>query len=135
MNSITSGYSTTNTQIELLWTEPVNGGSAILSYIVYYRLVGDVNFKELVGETSAYTLTEYTITHGVFEGQSYEFIVKAINRWGQATQFSNATIILAATVPEQVANLTSSIHTITGGLSVNWTVPLNRGANITTYIV
>jgi hypothetical protein len=68
MNSITSGYSTTNTQIELLWTEPVNGGSAILSYIVYYRLVGDVNFKELVGETSAYTLTEYTITHGVIEG-------------------------------------------------------------------
>jgi hypothetical protein len=121
--------------IHLQWSEPDDGGSPILGYIVYYKLVGAAAYEELVGEVSGFTLLEYRITHGVIEGASYEFIVKAINRWGESTWFSDPTVILAATIPGQVLNVVTTIDPITGGLLVQWDLPLDQGTAVTDYFV
>lgn len=71
MQAVIQGYETTNTVIHLQWLEPEQGGSQILGYIVYYKLVGDSIYEELVGEVSGYNQLEYSITHGVIEGASY----------------------------------------------------------------
>jgi hypothetical protein len=49
MSIIVNGPETTNEVIHLKWTEPDNGGSPVLGYIVYYKQVGDSEFTELVG--------------------------------------------------------------------------------------
>jgi ABC-type microcin C transport system permease subunit YejB len=69
----------------------------------------------------------------VIEGESYMFIAKAVNKWGQADEWSEATTILAATVPKVVTGVVSIIDTITGGVNVTWSTPLNRGTPITEY--
>jgi hypothetical protein len=100
MLSITQGSDTTNVLIHLEWLEPDTGGSQIISYIVYYRMVGEPDFVELIGEQSSFTELEYRITHGVVEGGFYEFKAKAINRWGLSYWWSDVTTILAATTPD-----------------------------------
>ena len=65
------------------WTAPANGGSQILSYIIYWD-GGDINasFSELVGQPSQLTYTTYTVSDAIIAGKSYRFMVKAANKWG-----------------------------------------------------
>ena len=44
------------------------------------------------------------------------FIAKAVNKWGQADDWSEPTTILAANVPEIVTGVESSIDPLTGGV-------------------
>jgi hypothetical protein len=78
---------------------------------------------------------EYKITHDVIEAATYSIIIKAENKWGYAQEFSSPCTILAATVPEQVTGLTTNIDSVTGGISINWDAPHDRGTALTTYTV
>ena len=119
MLPIVDGAETTNLLIHLEWAEPDDGGSQVLGYIIYYKKVTDADFVELVGgHDSAYDLLWYKITHGVEEGVSYSFIAKAFNRWGLAYEYSDETVILAATVPVTVDTLVTSVDETTGGILV-----------------
>ena len=48
------------------------------------------------------------------------FIAKATNKWGSADHWSEVTTILAATVPEIVTGVNSSIDPETGDVLVTW---------------
>lgn len=120
-------------QISFEWIEPDNGGSAVTGYIVSYKKVDDQDYQVLVGGTSNFNDLHYTVSFGIIEGTEYQIIVKAANRWGMATLFSNPTKILAATTPSQVQNVVSTIDPVTGGLLVNWSQALNRGTPIMFY--
>jgi hypothetical protein len=67
------GASTSNKQVEVNWETvnfPMNGGSSITSYVVYWDQ-GTNAWVELIGETSKYTLTSYTIYTNVIAGLTY----------------------------------------------------------------
>jgi hypothetical protein len=61
------------------------------------------------------------------------FIARAVNKWGPATLWSEPTTILAATVPEIVATITSQIDPTTGGILIQWQPPHHRGSPLTQY--
>jgi hypothetical protein len=124
MLPIVDGDETTNLMIHLEWAEPDDGGSQVLGYIIYYKKVTDADYVELVGgQDSAYDLLWYKITLGVEEGVSYSFIAKAFNRWGLAYEYSDETVILAATVPVTIDTVETSIDGATGGILVQWQQP------------
>jgi len=80
-----------------------------------------------------YNQLAYQITTNIIEGASYEFIAKAVNKWGEASEWSDVTTILAATTPKQVENVTSMIDPVTGGIRIDWASPHHRGSAITEY--
>lgn len=88
--------------IHLEWTPPDNGGSDILSYIIYYKLFNLPDYEELVGEVSGFDDISYMITYGIIEGAQYDFKIKALNRWGESEWWSDPTTILAASTPYQI---------------------------------
>ena len=59
---------------------------------------GTSTWRELVGYSSIYSSTTYTMTSGITAGNTYRFKVMAKNKWGWG-QFSDYTPILAAAVP------------------------------------
>jgi large repetitive protein len=87
----------------------------------------------LIGETSDYSATSYMAT-SVIEGETYQFKIRANNRWGWG-EFSSVTTILAAKAPSQVASPSTAIDSSTGGVSITWTAPASNGSPITAYTV
>lgn len=79
-------------------TGVATGGSSIISYNVYWNQ-GNTNnvWVNLIGETSDYSATSYMAT-SVTEGETYQFKIRANNRWGWG-DFSSVTTILAAKAP------------------------------------
>ena len=88
----------------------------------------------LVGQGSEYSGTTYTYGIGVTEGTSYQFKVRAANKWGFGN-FSGAVTILAAGVPELVTSVTTAIDPTTGGVKISWTEPEDNYDAITAYTV
>jgi hypothetical protein len=130
------GASTSNKQVEVNWETvnfPMNGGSSITSYVVYWDQ-GTNAWVELIGETSKYTLTSYTIYTNVIAGLTYKFKVKATNIWG-SSEFSADMIIVAAMPPTQMLSPLTSLDSYTGGVMVNWTMPSPNGSPIVAYYV
>jgi hypothetical protein len=58
--------------------------------------------------------------------------VKAKNNLGWGS-FSSAVKILAASTPDQVTNVLTSIDSSTGGVKIAWSTPSNGGSVITSY--
>ena len=54
--------------------------------------------------------------------------------WGWS-EFSNAVIIRAASVPAQMATPTTTIDSTTGGVKISWTAPANNGNTLTAYLI
>lgn len=100
---------TTTSYITVSWTalsEPENGMSTVLSYALEWDGGSSGSmFSELVGESTNYLLTTFTVSTGVSPGGTYQFKVRARNGlgWGD---YSDAVSIKAATNPEQITSLT-----------------------------
>jgi len=136
MTALTSGTTTSSTQIELDWvalTSPNDGYSTILSYGVEWDQ-GINSFVELLGETSDFTGTTYTITTGITSGTTYQFKIRSKNKWGWGT-FSTITTILAASKPSQMNPVTTTIDPTTGGVTIYFTAPSSNGASISAYLI
>lgn len=138
MAATTEGSATDNTQVEIEWTALTTdaekgGNTAITSYGVQWDQ-GTGTYVELIGESSAYTGLSYIVTTSITEGTTYEFKIRAKNKWGWG-DYSSTFSILAATVPDQVATVTTSIETTTEGVQVTWVAPSDNGAAITAYLV
>lgn len=82
---------------------PDDAGSPIISYTIQYKLESEESYKDLV---TNYNQLSFKMTTNVTEGEKYMFIAKAVNKWGIAELWSNPTTIYAATVPNQVTNVT-----------------------------
>jgi hypothetical protein len=96
-------------RIDLSWTAPSNGGSAITGYFIERSLNG-VSYSTLVSNTGS-TSTSYTDT-GLTSAQTYYYRVSAINAIGTGTA-SSAASATATTVPQT--------PTITGVSSISGT--------------
>jgi len=132
MNAPTQGVDTDYQRVHLDWDTviaPENGDSDVVSYIIYWDqgTGDDVDFVELIGETSAFTLSTYTITSGLVTGGTYRFKVKAVNKWGTGDLFSDTVSVLVASAPAQILSATTSIDPLTGGVVIDWIAPDPRG--------
>lgn len=72
-------------------------------------------YSELIGESSVYTGTSYTRITGIVTGTEYSVKVAAKNRWGVG-EFSDAIMILAASEPEKISSVVTTIDPATGGV-------------------
>ncbi len=84
MPAPTEGSATSRNVVELLWTQvtsPDDGGSPILSYNVYWDR-GTGTWSNLVGQTSDYMLLKYSVGGSIVESGTYQFKIRAKNRWG-----------------------------------------------------
>lgn len=87
MGATTRGSSTSENQIEVLWTAltAVNDirGSAIASYHLQWDAGSTgVNWFDLTGFSMNYMLTRFVVTSGVVKGYPYQFRVRAKNAYG-----------------------------------------------------
>jgi hypothetical protein len=139
MASPTSGSSTDTSRIELNWAllaSPHDGYSPVTTYALQWDAgLGDTYpWVDLVGVTSDYLLSSYTVTAGITAGSSYRFQIRAVNFWG-AGAYSPVTTVVAATTPAQPSAPTTSIESAAGSVVISWLEPSNRGAMITSYTV
>ena len=91
-----TGRSYNNGRIDLSWTAPSNGGSAITGYFIEYSING-VTYFTLVSNTGS-TSTTYTDI-GLTSAQTYYYRVSAINAIGTGSASSPASAT-ATTVPQ-----------------------------------
>ncbi len=124
---------TTTSQLVIDWTaitaDAATGGSAITSYGVYWDAgTSGSSYVALAGVASTYTSTTYTQSTGITAGSTYKFYLMAQNVWGWSP-IGSVLSIVAATVPDQMDTVTTSIDSSTGGVIIAWNEPsLNSGA-------
>ena len=130
------GASTSTSVVQVTWTtlsSPQNGDSTITSYNIYWDQ-GTSTWTSLAGESSPYTGTTYTISLGITSGSTYQFKVRAKNKWGFG-DFSTTTSVVASSVPSQMSAPTTAIDGATGGVEISWTAPASNGQTITSYLI
>jgi hypothetical protein len=124
----TSGPNVGN--ISVTWTTPGNGGLAISSYILQYRISGTESWTTITGISSV--ATNYVIT-GLANNTTYDIQVAAVNIVGTGT-YSNSVIGTTFTTPNSPTNLTGVVGNTQATLA--WTAPTNNGGTpITGYFV
>ena len=107
------------------WDAPSNGGSAITSYEVQYKVTTDSSWTS----AAPVAVTSATLSN-LIDGNAYHVQVRACNAVGCGAWSDSATI---RTPPGKVSPPTG-----TGGprsLRVRWSVPSNGGSAITSYRV
>ena len=109
------------------------GGSSIVSYNLYWDQ-GNGNWITLVGQYSNYLGTSFTMAIGIVQGNTYNFKVRAKNKWGFGA-FSTPFPIFAAGPPAIVPSAVTSYDPTTQGLAISWGLPVSNGAAISGYII
>jgi len=127
------GAATSASQLVVDWaalTAPNNGGSAVFSYNLQWDNGSGTISTDLIGSASNFTSLTHTQSAGVTAGGSYKFRYRASNKYGWGP-FSDEVSILAASVPDQVAQPTTSISNTF--VKISWTEPTTNSAAITAY--
>lgn len=136
MAAPTRGSLTTATSIQIVWTALTTaaetGSSAITSYHLQWDQDGSgTTYYDLVGLSTTYTQTSYVIS-ALPAGSSYNFKVRARNRWGFGP-FSASTLIQSSTTALIITAPTVSVSGI--NVRITWLPPDNQGSTITQYKV
>ena len=124
--------SSTSSSIDLSWTEPHNGGSAITGYKVEYW-DADSSATTSTASTSGTSWSHASATLGT----TYVYRVLAINSVGEGAWSANTTGALvnpAADVPAKVTQFSVSLNS-DGKRALSWTAPDDGGSAITGYTV
>ena len=124
-----------DTQINLEWTAPDDGGSAITGYVLQFNTDGGSSFTdiELTG-----TVTTYQHT-GLSAATAYHYQVAATNNVGTGGYSSVASattndVPATATEPGMPAGLTATAASDTQ-INLEWTAPDDGGSAITGYVL
>mmetsp|Transcript_29134 Transcript_29134/g.28192 ORF Transcript_29134/g.28192 Transcript_29134/m.28192 type:complete len:232 (-) Transcript_29134:211-906(-) len=138
MNTPTRGSLTSTSQIEVDWStlsSPEDGYSSILSYHLQWdEGSAGVSWYDLVGATVDSTADTYIVTSTITGGQSYQFKVRAKNKWGWG-DYSAIASFKASEAPDQMDPVTTSIDAITGGVKIEWVAPSSNFDTITAYMI
>lgn len=139
MAAVTRGSGTSDTAVVIDWAalaSPQDGGAAVLGYALYTDgASGTSTWTEVIGYTSVYSGTTFTLTDAVSAGATYAFKVMAKNKWGWGA-FSDSATILAATTPSVATSATTTIDPGTGGVVLTWSAPASSGGiPLTSYLV
>jgi hypothetical protein len=126
---------TSATQINLSWTAPSNGGSAITGYKIEYKS-GTGTYSVLVANTATASTT-YSHT-SLTTGTTYTYKISAINAIGTGSVSSEASATPTATSQPSAATAPSSPSLTATAVSatqinLSWTAPSNGGSAITGY--
>jgi alpha-tubulin suppressor-like RCC1 family protein len=107
--NITAG----STQVDLTWTAPNNGGSAITDYKIDYTTNSGTSWTTFADTVSATPSVSIT---GLSNGTTYKFRATAINRAGESLQSAmsaGATPAVATTTTIAIPNTTTSVQETT----------------------
>ncbi|MDR0417189.1 MAG: fibronectin type III domain-containing protein, partial [Propionibacteriaceae bacterium] len=117
--------------VGLAWTAPADNGSAIVSYVVFYRAVGDPLWRSIVTDSQAVVAT----VTGLVNGTVYEFKVAAVNGIGLGFESSPVQAKPAAglgTVPSAPRDVAAEAGN--AYLTVTWSAPAT-GGDLRSYLV
>jgi prepilin-type N-terminal cleavage/methylation domain-containing protein len=120
-----------NKKITLSWSPPTdNGGSVVDSYFIYYRLLGENNWRYLF-EFSAYPTNSYSFVHqDLTNGLTYEYQIRAQNEFGLSDPSQTSSTPRGYPLPP--TKLQTSL--LTNGIKLDWQPPLsNEGSNLSYY--
>jgi hypothetical protein len=121
-----------NGSVLLNWAAPTNnGGAAITDYRVQRRLAAQPDTSFAVVEDGIKATPGATIA--CVNGTSYVFKVAAINKFGVSIYSANSAVVTPSNVPAAPAPPTC----VPGNsqVTINWNVPANNGAEITSYSI
>src|SRR5207245_11253554 len=121
-----------SSQINLRWTAPNNGGSAITGYKIERSADGGSTWSTLVANTGI-TGTTYSDT-GLARTTTYTYRVSAINSVGTSSpsNTASATTSVVSSPPSGLAATAVSSSQI----NLSWTAPTDNGDSaITGYII
>ena len=130
-----TGLTTTphDSQMELSWTAPANGGSAITDYLVQYKLSSEPTIWTTFAHTASVATNNFVT--GLTNGLSYDFKVSAININGTGIASDIATTTPVQSTPSAPQNLLAG-NTVSNQIDLTWSAPVSDGgANITDYLV
>ena len=96
-DTIVRGQETSEYQVHVQWselaTEVETGGSPITSYNLQWDQGTDGgSWTDLVGSSSNYALTEFTVSDGIVKGTTYLFKIRARNIYGWLTDLANLSV-------------------------------------------
>jgi len=117
-------------EIDLAWTAPSNGGSAITGYHIE-RSLDNTNWSDLVADTGN-QLIAYTDIN-LTTNQTYYYRVSAINLVGTGSS-SIVDSDLAGDVPNQITVITATAQA-GSEIVVAWTAPTDNAYAITVYTI
>lgn len=119
-------------QVGLAWTAPTNGGSAIIDYLVEYKLNSEPTTWTTFADGTSTDIT--TTVTGLTNNLLYNFRISAINGVGTGTASSTVSATpTAPAAPGAPTGLTPTPGNTQVGLS--WTAPSSNGSAITDYII
>ena len=122
---ITDLAAVAGTTIQLSWSAPSDGGSAITGYTVEWKATG--------GNATAVAVSGTSWTHsGVTAGTSYEYRVRATNAIGDGAWSNSTSAQASAAVPAQITDLAAVAGTT---IQLSWSAPSDGGSAITGYTV
>ncbi|HJT10718.1 MAG TPA: fibronectin type III domain-containing protein [Candidatus Nitrosotalea sp.] len=112
---------TSDAQVSLSWTAPINnGGSTITGYKIYRSTSsGTESFLIAVGNVTSYTDT------GLTNGITYYYKVTAVNSVGESAQ-SNEANAIPVTVPPPPTSLAATAVS-SSQINLNWSAPSGNG--------
>jgi fibronectin type 3 domain-containing protein len=117
--------------VHLSWSPPAStGGTALTQYRVYRGLSsGAEDLTTAVATTTATSVDDLTST----SGQTYSYVVTAVNAVGEGAASNEASAVSQAGVPG-TPTLTGVVDG-SGAAVLTWTVPSDGGSPITKYVV
>jgi hypothetical protein len=132
----TRGALTSETRVDADWVPLTvfadTGGAPITSYRLEWD-AGTGTWADVVGHTSSYLGTTYSITTGVVAGSSYRVRVSAYNAHGYGA-YSPELTILAAAVPAKTSAPTTTISNQVD-VTISWPAAYDSSAVVDEYQV
>ena len=121
-----------DTEADLGWLEPDDGGVSITGYEVQWRTGGQAYSS---GRQSSVTVTSATVT-GLVNGTEYFFQVRAINGQGNGAWSNEASATPSEAAPDEAVPDRASAPTGSAGQGEAtwvWPAPSDNGSDITSY--
>ena len=118
-----------DTQIDLTWDAPSDGGSAITGYDLEYSVDGSIPWMDLT--TSATTIA-FSDNTDLTAGTTRHYRVAAINNVGTGA-YSDEVSATTHDVPDAPTSLTATPGETQ--VTLSWVVPANGGDDITYYAI
>ncbi len=131
VSDLTATRDATNgaTEIDLAWTAPATGASAITEYTLQ-RKSGTGNYADIATNIEA-SETGYSDT-GLTPGTTYTYRIRAANTQGNAAWSSETSETTNNAAPAAITDLAAN-HASATSIRLTWTAPNAHGAAITAY--
>ncbi len=121
--------------IDLSWTAPDDGGSAIKKYVIIVAKVGDTKPLITIDDIDP-TTRSYTVT-GLTASTSYNISIRAENANGRGDDVLFVPITLTTSAATRPGRIPSRTAMVTGPstIDLSWTAPDDGGSAIKKYVI